>query len=347
MTLEMWQSVEDLFERGRRMPPETLPEFLDDACGENDEIRRQVEQLLAASSRKRGGLDEPLFEIMGEEHIGRYKILGRLASDSTSTIFLVVSRTDPHQARLVLKVLQAGGGVVSLFGRKKSDFQSLQHPGLVSFLDAGTTTLDEPYLVSEYVDGRPIDAYCNENSLTVGQRLELFFKVCNAVAFAHQSLIAHRALRPGKILITTDGEPKILDFGLVRLLEIERRSRDSDDPTRPAERLAPSIYASPETTYQDRPQMITSDVYSLGAILFELLTGRHPYQFKSRSLAEMYRVIREEQPDVPSRYAEGLPAGTDRVVSKALAKSPEERYRSARELADEIRQLRDSRLLVV
>lgn len=335
MTPVEWELVEEVFHECRQRSPRELPDFLDGACG-SAEIRRQVESLLAAPDSSRSVLSEPIFEIRGIERIGPYRLLGRMVSNASRTVFLAAHPEDKRR-RLVLKVLKADAGVVSLFRRKEEELRRLKHPCLVGFLDVGTTKLDEPYFVSEYVSGRPVDLYCEENRLSIPERLELFGKICEAVGFVHRSLVAHLALRPSKILVTADGEPKILDTGQARLLELARLIRGEEEPpTLPAERLRADVYASPEMV-DNLPTTVTSDVYSLGVILYQMLTGQIPYRMESRSLAELFFAIRDQEPESPSVLVDGLPSEIDRIVLKALAKRPESRHPSAKELAEEVR----------
>lgn len=336
MTPEEWEIVEEVFHECRRRSSRELPDFLDGACG-SAEIRRQVESLLAAPDSSRSVLSEPIFEIRGIERIGPYRLLGRMASNASRTVFLAADPEDEHGQRLVLKVLKADAGVVSLFRRKEAELRRLDHPCLVGFLDVGTSKLDEPYFVSEYVSGRPVDLYCEEGRLSIPERLELFGKICEAVGFAHRNQVAHLAIRPSKILVTAVGEPKILDTGQARLLELARLLRGEEEPaTLPAERLRADVYASPEMV-DNLPTAVTSDVYSLGVILYQMLTGRIPYRMESRSLAELFFAIRDQEPESPSVLVDSLPSEVDRIVLKALAKRPESRYPSAKELAEEIR----------
>ncbi len=302
---------------------------------------------------------------------GSYRILNEVGHGGMGAVYLAVRDDDEFKKRVAIKLLRRGMATDDLVRRFRNERQilaSIDHPNIARLLDGGTTEEGLPYFLMEYVEGEPIDRYCDGHGLSVGERLELFRTVCAAVHFAHQNLVVHRDLKPGNILVTADGVVKLLDFGIAKLLRPELYS-DRAGATRLEERLLTPDYASPE---QARGETVTtaSDVYSLGVLLYELLTGHLPYRLSGLSLHEVSRVIGEVDPRKPStvigeveertqadgtttkvtpelvsRTREGRPdklqrrlAGDlDAIVMKAMRKEPQRRYGSAEQLSDDIR----------
>ncbi|MEC9373341.1 MAG: serine/threonine-protein kinase, partial [Planctomycetota bacterium] len=186
---------------------------------------------------------------------------------------------------------------VQRFALERKLLSALNHPNIARMYDGGATEDGRPYFVMEYIEGMPIDRYCDSHKLRVGERLELFRKVCMAVHHMHQNLVVHRDLKPGNILVTKDGEPKVVDFGIAKLLNPEMAGIDLA-PTATEMRLMTPEYASPEQV-RGEPITTASDVYSLGVLLYELLTGHRPYRLKSRLQAEIERIICDTEPDRP------------------------------------------------
>jgi serine/threonine-protein kinase len=286
-------------------------------------------------------------------------------------VYLAVRDDDEFKKQVAIKLLRRGMSTDDLVRRFRNERQilaSIDHPNIARLLDGGTTPEGLPYFLMEYVEGEPIDRYCDRHSLSVGERLELFRTVCAAVHFAHQNLVVHRDLKPGNILVTADGVVKLLDFGIAKLLRPELYS-DRAEVTRFEERLLTPEYASPE---QARGETVTtaSDVYSLGVLLYELLSGHPPYRLAGMSLHEVTRVIGEVDPRKPStvigeveerrqadgtttkvtpeivsRTREGRPdrlrrrlvGDLDAIVMKAMRKEPHRRYGSAEQLSEDIR----------
>jgi eukaryotic-like serine/threonine-protein kinase len=356
---QRFRQVEALFQAALGVPSDDLARWLDDACGEDGDLRREVAELLSAHEEATGFLEVPSSPgHPGEEadptalRLGAYRLVHPLGEGGTSTVYLAVRADDAYQQRVAVKVLRTSfaglegmGGTsgTERFRRERQILAGLDHPYIARLLDGGTTPEGTPYLVMEYVEGVPIDQYCAEHNLTVDQRLELFLRVLTAVQFAHQSLVIHRDLKPGNILVRADGVPKLLDFGIAKLLNPELAGQV--DPTRADLLLLTPNYASPEQI-QGRPVTTASDVYSLGILLYRLLTGQLPQAVTGLgSVQEIVEAVCTTEPRLPSRAAAGLLEGTvarrlrgdlDHILLKALAKDPAQRYPTVAALADDL-----------
>jgi non-specific serine/threonine protein kinase/serine/threonine-protein kinase len=304
------------------------------------------------------------------ERVAGYKISKVLGQGGMGVVYLA-KREDSSFAPLVaLKVIKRGmdtEDIVRRFETERKVLSGLNHPNIARLIDGGTTEEGLPFFALEYIEGVPLDKYCDSNRLSTRDRLVLFQKICAAVHYAHQNLIVHRDLKPGNILVSTQGEPKLLDFGIAKLLNPSLF--EISEVTGPGMRLMTPEYASPEQVRGD-PITTASDVYSLGVILYELLTGRRPYKFKTRLQHEIVRIVCEEEPAKPSTvvsFEEAKPSdpqppsdaqssklmaemregGVDRlrkrlrgdiddIVLKSLDKSPQRRYTSAEQLAEDL-----------
>jgi len=374
---DRWQRVRDLFARASELPAGQWGAFLDASCGGDRELRRDIESLLASDAAA-GDFLEPAPSTAGGagpdqagadpylgRRIGPYQLLHRLGAGGMGVVYLAVRADDEYQKRVALKLLQPGMDSAEILRRFLTERQilaGLDHPNIARLLDGGTTEDGLPYFVLEYVEGRPLLDYCREQMLDTAGRLELFRQVCAAVHFAHQNLVVHRDLKPGNILVTADGTPKLLDFGIAKLLNPELSAQPlAGAPLAPtvAVRLFTPDHASPE---QIRGERITtaSDVYSLGVVLYELLTGRHPHRDEEDSRADVERRIREEEPTKPSTAVRALGRGSnkekadereaggrehlrrrlagdlDHIVLKALRKEPRHRYSSVEQLSEDL-----------
>ncbi len=296
-----------------------------------------------------------------KKSIGPYQIIRKMGQGGMGAVYLGVRVDQDFKKHLAIKVIRTGmdsDEIVARFRRERQILASLDHPNIAHLIDAGTTDDGLPYFVMEYVQGRPLTEYCDSHKLTVRERLELFRSVCSAVQSAHQNLVVHRDLKPANILVTSDGKAKLLDFGIAKLLNPDIYSGELP-PTATDMRVMTPEYASPEQVRGD-PVGTSSDVYSLGVILFELLSGRRPYQFTSNNQAEIFRVISEEEPRKPStavthernadtdrlstlrggtpeKLQKELRGDLDNIVLMALRKEPQRRYASAEALSEDIR----------
>jgi eukaryotic-like serine/threonine-protein kinase len=353
MTGEAWQQVKDLFEQARGLSPEQQRAFLDAECGPDGEVRREVEALLATPEPEEGFLEtSPLAGGMLDRYIGRrlgaYEVIRRVGSGGTSTVYQAVRRDGQYEQSVAIKVVRAGMDRDFILRRLRTERQilaGLSHPGIAHLLDGGATEEGTPYLVMEFIDGVPVTEYCEHHGLSVRQRLAIFEQICAAVQHAHRNLIVHRDIKPGNVLVTADGAPKLLDFGIAKLLDAPTEAAAST-------RMMTPEYASPE---QMTGGAITTstDVYSLGVLLYEILSGNRPFRAQTDSPLEMVRLVCETNPEKPSTAAAGSPAAAtrrgalegdlDNIVLKAMRKEPERRYLSVEQFAGDVRRYLEGR----
>jgi eukaryotic-like serine/threonine-protein kinase len=367
------EQVEELFEVALEREPATREAYLEAACAGDPELLAEVQAMLAAhelgemlfAERPRGAPATPA------EWIGPYRVIRELGRGGMGVVFLAERADGQFRQRVAIKRIgsvDADDPVYQRFLAERQILAGLDHPSIARLLDGGVTADGRPYLVLEYVDGMPITAYCDRHRLGVEERLRLFLEVCAAVQHAHQNLVIHRDLKPGNILVTPAGQVRLLDFGIAKLLN-PTLSGVSAPATRPNPRAMTPEYASPE---QVRGDSITtaSDVYSLGVLLYELLTGSSPYRLADRSPAEVVADVCERDPDPPSvraMRAGGVPAATlegeetrplrrgpdrvspeqrlrrrlrgdlDGITLMAMRKEPGRRYGSAELLGQDVR----------
>ncbi len=357
MNPERWSKVKDIFAEAIARPERERVAFVAGACGDDAELLRDVRQLLEghAEAERHGTAGSTVTDRAAAERaasedvgatIGQYKILQAIGRGGMGSVFLAVRADDTFRKRVALKLMKRGMDSEDLIRRFRSERQivaGLDHPHIARLLDGGTAPDGRPYFVMEYVEGQPLTEYCDRHALDTTGRLKLFALVCRAVHFAHQNLVVHRDLKPGNILVTTDGTPKLLDFGIAKILNPDLH-QVTVDLTSPLQRLMTPAYASPE---QVRGEAITtaSDVYSLGVLLYELLTGRQPYRLRDDTPAELIRAVCEEDPQKPSTTASSrrLKGDVDTIVLKAMQKAPARRYASAEQLAEDIDRYLDGR----
>lgn len=271
--------------------------------------------------------------------IGPYRVERLIARGGMGRVYLAV-REDDYEQHVALKLVDRGPEnlkVIDRFYRERQILARLEHPNIARIFDGGTTAEALPFLVMEYVEGARVDRYCDEHDLDLRQRLRLFQEICHIVQFAHRNLVVHRDLKPGNILVTADGTPKLLDFGIAKILESATDAAETWPGPGP---LTPD-YASPEQLIGD-PVTTASDVYSLGVLLYLLVSGGVPYRLEGRGVAEMAKAVCRVDPPPPSEVCPPaqrrlLAGDVDAIVAKAMRKKPEERYASASQLAEDIR----------
>ncbi len=355
-----WAKVKEIFQHALDLAPgDERAVFVQQACGEDKEILAEVKSLLASEEvsedfLKEGGAGEfvpgafaaeeagvQILSLPDGGRLGSYQLVRRIGSGGMGEVYLA-ERVGEFRQQVAVKVMQqvlASPAAVSQFRQERQLLAGLEHPNLARLLDGGTTADGFPYFVMEYIEGGPIDEYCEKNGPAIAARLKLFRQVCAAVQYAHQNLIVHRDIKPANILVTEQGTPKLLDFGIAKLL----RAGEEQKPAMLTElgfRLMTPEYASPEQV-RGLPITTSTDVYSLGILLYELLTGRRPYEFETRAPGEIAQLVCEQEPPPPSMAAPELAhefAGDlDTIVLKAIEKDPKHRYASVEQLSEDIR----------
>jgi serine/threonine-protein kinase len=361
---EDWQRLKPILHEAMDLAPAERAGYLDRTCADRPGLRLHVESLLAADDEAGDFLVESphdrLADVIAEdsphdvpgdrlaagERLGPYRVLRELGRGGMGVVYLA-ERLDGHPSQTVaLKLIKRGmdtDAVRQRFRRERRILARLEHPAIARLLDGGLTTNGQPWFAMEYVDGVSITAYCGARSLGVPERLRLFEDVCDAVQCAHRNLVVHRDLKPSHILVTPDGRPKLLDFGIAKMLGDDADQGESMDVSILfAVPLTPE-YAAPEQV-QGTPVTTATDVYALGAVLYELLTDRKVHAPRSESPEELVRAICFDVPVRPSDAlgkSRGLVSpDLDRVVLRALEKAPERRYPSAEALLADLRRLR-------
>ena len=369
---DRWKLVDQIFDELLDSPSSQRETLLTTRCGGDTNLRLEVEKLLAATesagdfmevsalASESQTLDHETSEALIGGRVGKYRLLRLIGRGGMGNVFLAVRNDDEFRKTVAVKLVNpflSDDEMVQRFRRERQILAKLEHPNIARLFDGGTTKDKVSFLVMEYVEGMPITEYCRDKCRTTKERLQIFLKVCEAVKFAHQNLIIHRDLKPNNILVTADGTVKLLDFGVAKLLQPELLDV-SQNLTIGANILTPN-YASPE---QLKGETITtaSDVYSLGVLLYEILSGNRPYDLKDKSLPEMLRIISEEVPLKPSEtemrvreqmsspslstsglHSRGgahrsLRGDLDNICLKALAKNRDQRYQTVGELIGDI-----------
>jgi serine/threonine-protein kinase len=345
MTPERWRQIRGIFDAACALPAAERISSLAGICDGDEELRREVESLLAAAEADPGFLEQPVAlsglglsdEPGPRERIGPYRVVGELGHGGMGTVYAGVQEQGGFTRRVALKVIRRGMDsdlILHRFLTERQILASLEHPLIARLYDAGTTEDGLPYCVMEQIEGRSLVADCDARRLPVAARIDLFRQVCAAVQHAHQRLIVHRDLKPSNILVTADGVPKLLDFGLATVL-------DPLDPdlTLAGARLMTPEYASPEQVRGDRVTTAT-DVYSLGAVLYELLTGRPPRtgepERPSAAVLTAPEEISRTRGTTAHRLHRQLAGDLDTIVLKALRQEPERRYGSAEQLSEDL-----------
>lgn len=345
-----------IFENARNLDSMERASFLEEACGGDPEIRNEVESMLVSeldTVGKFAGAAEPL----RSDRIGSYRVLRKLGQGGMGSVYLAESLQNGSR-KVAIKIVKRGMDseeILKRFRREQKILAAMKHPNIAQMVEAGTTEDGLPYFVMEYIQGTPIDQYSDGDRLPVAERLKLFRTVCGAVHYAHQNLVVHRDLKPANILVTPDGIPKLLDFGIAKILVADT----GPDLTATKFPVMTPPYASPE---QVRNENITtgSDVYSLGVLLYQLLTGSVPFAATNRNAEEMIRAIVEEEPQKPSfrvtqstgtltpetiaqkrsttpqKLQNAIEGDLDQIALMALRKEADRRYRSVDELSEDV-----------
>lgn len=350
-SVDLWRRIEGVFAEVAALPETERKTRLAELCGGDEALRKEVASLLAADAGagdflERSPLALPPASAVGRR-LGPWRLESKLGEGGMATVYLGVRDDGEFRQQVAIKIFRYGADYADLRERFRAERQilaSLDHPNIARLLDGGTTADGLPYLVMEHIDGVPIDLYCTKRDLGIDARIDLFRQVCAAVQYAHQNLVVHRDLKPSNILVTPDGRPHLLDFGIAKLLE------GSGQPalTRTGQRLMTPHYASPEQV-EGRPVTTASDVYSLGVLLYVLLTGRLPYRVSPDHLGAVEQAVLEQEPERPStagdtrerRLARWLAGDLDNIVLMALRKEPQRRYATVADFAEDLRQYRE------
>jgi serine/threonine protein kinase/tetratricopeptide (TPR) repeat protein len=346
-----WDQVREILASALELSAEQRTDYVREACGSDRALLAEVESLLLHHDQADSLLENsPTARWLSFEpaawagkRIGAYKVIRQLGEGGMAVVYLGERDDQQFRKRVAIKMLRPGfytAEIVHRFRNERQTLAALDHPNIVKLLDGGSTEDGLPYLVMDYVEGLPIDEFCASQQLSVPARLELFLGVCAAVRYAHQSRVIHRDLKPGNILITKDGVPRLLDFGIAKLLNPE--FFQTPLVTRTEWRALTLEYASPE---QLRGGMVTeaSDIYSLAVLLYEMLTERRPFLTAGKSRLEIERMVWEQTPERPSAVVgetggrRALEGDLDTIILKGLRKEPEQRYASVEEFSEDIR----------
>ncbi|MDX2029959.1 MAG: serine/threonine-protein kinase [Blastocatellia bacterium] len=312
---ELKTQAEELFRQTLLQVPDQRTEFLQRVCGDNATLRSEVETLLIADAASPPPLDNR--DSQAERRIGAYNLIRELGRGGMGVVYLAERVDAGFQQRVAIKLVRRGmeyEEVIRRFRHERRILASLDHPNIARLLDGGTAQDGAPYFVMEYIEGEPLDRYCNRRNLSIAERLAIFRKVCAAVHYAHQNLVIHRDLKPGNILITSEGVPKLLDFGIAKILHAESPDFTVPHTATWARPMTPA-YASPEQV-RGLPLTTASDVYSLGVLLYELLTGQRPYEVRGTSQREIEQIVCEVVPEKPSTRINRLATSADPLVAE-------------------------------
>ena len=382
MTPERWQQVKEVLQSVLDQPSEAQNDFLKQAVRDDEPLRLEVESLLEFQEGNENFIETSALEItarsvgaeaqdeMAGAQIGPFQVEREIGRGGMGAVYLAQQNDDHYQRRVAIKIIKRGmdsDEIVRRFRNERQILANLTHPNIAGLYSGGTTDAGLPFFVMEYVEGKPINEYCEGQDLSIAERLKLFRTVCSAISYAHQNLVIHRDLKPSNILVTEAGVPKLLDFGIAKLLN----AADAPEAqmTETLLRVMTPEYASPEQARGER-MTTASDVYSLGVVLYELLTGRRPYRLKNRLPHEIAQIISERVPERPStaisrvdempeghaqqsttttpathqprpgelaKLRRSLRGDLDNIVLMAMRKDPARRYQSVEQFSEDIR----------
>lgn len=360
MNPENWQKIKAIFYPALELPEGERLDFVKEKCGDDAELFEEIKVLIASSEQNETFIEKPAFamselvvakekpDLIGQT-IGAYKIEKEIGRGGMGAVFLATRADKEFEKNVAVKLIKRGldtDEIIKRFRNERQILAGLEHPNITRLIDGGATDDGLPYLVMDYVEGEPLTKFCEKRELSVEERLKLFLQICSAVRYAHQNLIIHRDLKPSNILVTKAGVPKLLDFGIAKLIDEANDETQNHTLTR----VMTPEYASPEQV-QGKQITTSSDVYSLGIILYELLTGERPYKVKSKNADEISKIITDSQPQKPSSVVSSrsenskfkiqnpklLKGDLDNIVLMAMRKEPERRYSSVEQFAEDIK----------
>lgn len=382
MTPDRWAQIRRIFDGALERRDQDRAAFLRVMCSGDEELRREVESLVASHEDAADFLDTPAANLNAISldvssasvprvpRVGAYQLEKRIGRGGMGSVWLATRADQAYQKKVAVKMVKRGMDSAEILRRFRVERQvlaRLDHPNIARLIDGGSTPEGSPYLVMEYVEGTPLDQYCEEKHTSISERLTLFRQVCAAVQYAHSNLVVHRDIKAGNILVTADGTPKLLDFGIAKLMDTDLSPSMALD-TRPELRPMTLEYASPEQI-RGEPITTASDVYSLGVLLFRLLAGRLPFtEAEARSRMALQQAVCEKEPPKPSsvvlagrdaaipeptqkidvaqeesrekarkRLRHKLSGDLDVIILKALRKDPARRYVSAEQFSEDVR----------
>jgi serine/threonine protein kinase len=359
MKPEQIERARQILEQLRGLDSMARASYLDDACKDDPEVRNEVELMLVSGLETIGSsLRSP--DALRTDRIGAYQVLKKLGHGGMGVVYLARLTGDESAEQVAIKVIKHGmdtDEILRRFRREQKILASFHHPNIARMIEAGTTEDHRSYFVMEYVPGEPLDQHCDRWNLEIPERLKLFRIVCHAVHYAHQNLVVHRDLKPGNILVTPEGVPKLLDFGIAKILTED--ATDQSLLTATGLNVMTPDYASPEQVRGDSITTAT-DIYSLGVLLYQLLSGHLPYRIAGKNLQDAIRVVSETEPERPSvmvtrkegsispeqvserrksdpeKLKKMMQGDLDQIVLMAMRKEPERRYQSADQLSEDV-----------
>ena len=353
-----WRRIEDLFHQALEQPELERKRWLIKACADDVSLLGEVESLLESEKSSASlsirehvvGAATAMAESLEQNdlppRVGPYRLLRQIGRGGMGTVYLAERADGQFEQQVAVKMVQPGMDtefILARFRRERRVLARLDHRNIGRLLDGGTTSDGIPYFVMEYIDGNWITRHCDSKALSVEQRLRLFLRVCSAVHYAHLQFVVHRDLKPGNILVDSKSEPKLLDFGICKLLYRDASSENHDTGALGMPLLTPE-YASPEQV-RGEPVNIASDVYSLGAVLYELLTGSRPHVFPKLTPQVVEQVVCQQDVSTPSdvvrqsskKLAARLRGDLDNIILQAMRKEPARRYQTVEQFAGDIR----------